>query len=114
MKQIKETINLKIKLKSFNSVPLDKTAFDIISRINSQYQNFEIIGPIAIPRRIDIFSAEKNISIVKKENGISFMGDRVRYDRFIYIKNINKDIVDDLQTFEMHQGVTIEIQIEIN
>lgn len=105
-------ISIKIKLRSYNSLSLDKTATNIVSKIKNEYEYKEIIGPIAIPRKMDFFSKDKDVNIQRTENQTQnnlVAGAKIKY-LLIFVKEVDKQIIEN--KLEIQPGVSIEINIE--
>lgn len=108
-----DKINIRIKLRSFDSTILDKFLKELVLKILEMDSSVEIIGPVAIPRKIENFSPQKPANLEKKDRNLSFIGNHSRHDRIIILCGAEKSMVEKLYNIDLPSSIGFEIQLEV-
>lgn len=107
-----DRIDLKLKLRSFNSSAIDMTITSILRSLLGF--NCKITGPIPLARGVGDFNPEKPLQFDKKVKHNHKLCKRARQDRLIIIQAAPRDIVEVLKQQVLRPGVGMEINISIN
>lgn len=97
---------IRIKLKSFDSRIIDKSAKQIIDSI--ERHGVKVIGPVPLPTQISKFTVNRSPFIDKNSREQFEM--RV-HKRLIDIPNPSQKIIDSLMNLTLPAGVDIEIKM---
>ncbi|MEO0202674.1 MAG: 30S ribosomal protein S10 [candidate division WOR-3 bacterium] len=98
---------IRIKLKSFDPVILDKSAKRIA--LTARATGAEVSGPIPLPTKTTLFSVIRSNHIDKRGQEQFFLK---RHARLIEIKNINSETIEKISRLELPAGVEVEIKVE--
>ena len=91
---------IRIKLKSFDHMLVDKSAVKIVGA--------KVVGPIPLPTNKKIFTVNRS-TFVNKKSREQFELDS--YVRLIDIDDSNAKTVDALMKLELPSGVEVEIKV---
>lgn len=108
-----DKIGMKIKLRSFDPSLLDKSVGILMNELKKQ--NTSIIGPIALPRRIEKFNANHSLKIEKKNQSdvVDPLYLKVKHDRLIIVFNVDGSFISELNKIELCSGVGMEVQVDV-
>ncbi|WGH27138.1 MAG: 30S ribosomal protein S10 [Candidatus Shikimatogenerans bostrichidophilus] len=98
--------NIKIKLKSYDYILLDKSIKKIIKSILST--GVIIKGPIPLPTKTKKFTVLKSPHVHKKSREQFELSSHIRY---LEILNANTFTINELMKLELASGVEVEIKI---
>ena len=96
---------IRIKLKSFDHMLVDKSASKIVETVKST--GARVIGPIPLPTNKKIFTVNRSTFVNKKARE-QFELDS--YRRLLDIEDSNAKTVDALMKLELPSGVDVEIK----
>ena len=97
---------IRIKLKSFDHMLVDKSAARIVDTVKST--GAKVNGPIPLPTNKNIFTINRS-TFVNKKSREQFELDS--YRRLLDIEDSNAKTVDALMKLELHSGVEVEIKV---
>ena len=97
---------IRIKLKSFDHMLVDKSATKIVETVKST--GAKVNGPIPLPTNKKIFTVNRSTFVNKKARE-QFELDS--YRRLLDIEESNAKTVDALMTLELPSGVEVEIKV---
>ncbi|MBQ9311144.1 MAG: 30S ribosomal protein S10 [Bacteroidales bacterium] len=97
---------IRIKLKSFDHMLVDKSASKIVETVKST--GARVIGPIPLPTNKKIFTVNRSTFVNKKARE-QFELDS--YRRLLDIEDSNGKTVDALMKLELPSGVEVEIKV---
>ena len=97
---------IRIKLKSFDHMLIDKSAKKIVETVSST--GARVNGPIPLPTNKKIFTVNRS-TFVNKKSREQFELDT--YCRLLDIENSNAKTVDALMRLELPAGVDVEIKV---
>lgn len=97
---------IRIKLKSFDHMLVDKSASKIVETVKSTGAN--VNGPIPLPTHKKIFTVNRS-TFVNKKSREQFELDS--YCRLLDIDDSNAKTVDSLMRLELPAGVDVEIKV---
>lgn len=97
---------IRIKLKSFDHMLVDKSAAKIVEKVKST--GAKVNGPIPLPTNKKIFTVNRSTFVNKKARE-QFELDS--YCRLIDIDESNVKTVDSLMKLELPSGVEVEIKV---
>ena len=97
---------IRIKLKSFDHMLVDKSAAKIVETVKST--NAKVNGPIPLPTNKKIFTVNRSTFVNKKARE-QFELDS--YRRLLDIEDSNAKTVDALMKLELPSGVEVEIKV---
>lgn len=97
---------IRIKLKSFDHMLVDKSAAKIVETVKST--GAKVNGPIPLPSRKKIFTVNRSTFVNKKARE-QFELDS--YCRLLDIEDSNAKTVDSLMKLELPSGVEVEIKV---
>ena len=97
---------IRIKLKSFDHMLVDKSATKIVETVKST--GAKVNGPIPLPTNKKIFTVNRS-TFVKKKAREQFELDS--YRRLLDIDESNAKTVDALMKLELPSGVEVEIKV---
>ena len=97
---------IRIKLKSFDHMLVDKSASKIVETVKST--GARVIGPIPLPTNKKIFTVNRS-TFVNKKSREQFELDS--YVRLLDIDDSNAKTVDALMKLELPSGVEVEIKV---
>ena len=97
---------IRIKLKSFDHMLLDKSAAKIVDTVKAT--GARVNGPIPLPANKKIFTVNRSTFVNKKARE-QFELDS--YCRLIDIDDSNARTVDSLMKLELPSGVDVEIKV---
>ena len=97
---------IRIKLKSFDHMLVDKSATKIVDTVKST--GAKVNGPIPLPTNKKIFTVNRSTFVNKKARE-QFELDS--YRRLIDIEDSNAKTVDALMKLELPSGVEVEIKV---
>ena len=97
---------IRIKLKSFDHMLVDKSAAKIVETVKST--GARVIGPIPLPPNKKIFTVNRS-TFVHKKSREQFELDS--YRRLLDIEDSNGKTVDALMKLELPSGVEVEIKV---
>ena len=97
---------IRIKLKSFDHMLVDKSAARIVDTVKST--GAKVNGPIPLPTNKKIFTINRSIFVNKKSRE-QFELDS--YRRLLDIEDSNAKTVDALMKLELPSGVEVEIKV---
>ena len=97
---------IRIKLKSFDHMLVDKSAAKIVDTVKATGAN--VVGPIPLPTNKKIFNVNRS-TFVNKKSREQFELDS--YVRLIDIDESNAKTVDALMKLELPSGVEVEIKV---
>ena len=97
---------IRIKLKSFDHMLVDKSATKIVETVKST--GAKVNGPIPLPTNKKIFTVNRSIFVNKKARE-QFELDS--YRRLLDIEDSNAKTVDALMKLELPSGVEVEIKV---
>ena len=97
---------IRIKLKSFDHMLVDKSAAKIVETVKSTGAN--VNGPIPLPTNKKIFTVNRSTFVNKKARE-QFELDS--YRRLLDIEDSNAKTVDALMKLELPSGVEVEIKV---
>ena len=97
---------IRIKLKSFDHMLIDKSAKKIVETVSST--GARVNGPIPLPTNKKIFTVNRS-TFVNKKSREQFELDS--YRRLLDIEDSNAKTVDALMKLELPSGVEVEIKI---
>jgi small subunit ribosomal protein S10 len=98
--------NIRIKLKSFDHMLVDKSAAKIVETVKGT--GAKVNGPIPLPTNKKIFTVNRS-TIVNKKAREQFELDS--YRRLLDIEDSNAKTVDALMKLELPSGVEVEIKV---
>ena len=97
---------IRIKLKSFDHMLVDKSAAKIVETVKST--GAKVNGPIPLPTNKKIFTVNRSTFVNKKARE-QFELDS--YRRLLDIEDSNAKTVDSLMKLELPSGVEVEIKV---
>ena len=97
---------IRIKLKSFDHMLVDKSAVKIVDTVKAT--GAMVVGPIPLPTNKKIFTVNRS-TFVNKKSREQFELDS--YVRLIDIDDSNAKTVDALMKLELPSGVEVEIKV---
>ncbi|MBR1522156.1 MAG: 30S ribosomal protein S10 [Bacteroidales bacterium] len=97
---------IRIKLKSFDHMLVDKSAVKIVDTVKAT--GAKVVGPIPLPTNKKIFTVNRS-TFVNKKSREQFELDS--YVRLIDIDESNAKTVDALMKLELPSGVEVEIKV---
>ena len=97
---------IRIKLKSFDHMLVDKSAARIVDTVKST--GAKVNGPIPLPTNKKIFTINRS-TFVNKKSREQFELDS--YRRLLDIEDSNAKTVDALMRLELPAGVDVEIKV---
>ena len=97
---------IRIKLKSFDHMLVDKSASKIVETVKST--GAKVNGPIPLPTNKKIFTVNRS-AFVNKKSREQFELDSCR--RLLDIEDSNAKTVDALMKLELPSGVEVEIKV---
>ena len=97
---------IRIKLKSFDHMLVDKSAAKIVETVKST--GAKVTGPIPLPTNKKIFTVNRSTFVNKKARE-QFELDS--YRRLLDIEESNAKTVDALMKLELPSGVEVEIKV---
>ena len=97
---------IRIKLKSFDHMLVDKSAAKIVDTVKST--GAKVNGPIPLPTNKTIFTVNRSTFVNKKARE-QFELDS--YRRLLDIEDSNAKTVDALMKLELPSGVEVEIKV---
>ena len=97
---------IRIKLKSFDHMLVDKSASKIVETVKST--GAKVNGPIPLPTNKKIFTVNRSTFVNKKARE-QFELDS--YRRLLDIEDSNGKTVDALMKLELPSGVEVEIKV---
>lgn len=97
---------IRIKLKSFDHMLVDKSAARIVDTVKST--GATVVGPIPLPTNKKIFTVNRSTFVNKKARE-QFELDA--YSRLLDIDDSNAKTVDALMKLELPSGVEVEIKV---
>lgn len=97
---------IRIKLKSFDHMLLDKSAKKIADTVSTT--GAKVYGPIPLPTSTKIFTVNRS-TFVNKKSREQFELDS--YVRLLDIDDSNAKTVDALMKLELPSGVEVEIKV---
>ena len=97
---------IRIKLKSFDHMLVDKAAAKIVDTVKAT--GAKVVGPIPLPTNKKIFTVNRS-TFVNKKSREQFELDS--YVRLIDIDDSNAKTVDALMKLELPSGVEVEIKV---
>ena len=97
---------IRIKLKSFDHMLVDKSAARIVDTVKST--GAKVNGPIPLPTNKKIFTINRS-TFVNKKSREQFELDS--YCRLLDIEDSNAKTVDALMRLELPAGVDVEIKV---
>jgi small subunit ribosomal protein S10 len=97
---------IRIKLKSFDHMLVDKSASKIVDTVKST--GAKVNGPIPLPTNKKIFTVNRSTFVNKKARE-QFELDS--YRRLLDIEDSNAKTVDALMKLELPSGVEVEIKV---
>ena len=97
---------IRIKLKSFDHMLVDKSAVKIVDTVKAT--GAKVVGPIPLPTNKKIFTVNRS-TFVNKKSREQFELDS--YVRLIDIDDSNAKTVDALMKLELPSGVELEIKV---
>ena len=97
---------IRIKLKSFDHMLIDKSAKKIVETVSST--GARVNGPIPLPTNKKIFTVNRSTFVNKKARE-QFELDS--YRRLLDIEESNAKTVDALMKLELPSGVEVEIKV---
>ena len=97
---------IRIKLKSFDHMLVDKSASKIVETVKTT--GATVNGPIPLPTNKKIFTVNRS-TIVNKKSREQFELDS--YCRLLDIEDSNAKTVDALMRLELPAGVDVEIKV---
>ena len=97
---------IRIKLKSFDHMLVDKSAAKIVEAVKST--SAKVNGPIPLPTNKKIFTVNRSTFVNKKARE-QFELDS--YRRLLDIEDSNAKTVDALMKLELPSGVEVEIKV---
>ena len=97
---------IRIKLKSFDHMLVDKSAAKIVDTVKST--GAKVVGPIPLPTHKKIFTVNRS-TFVNKKSREQFELDS--YCRLLDIDDSNAKTVDALMKLELPSGVEVEIKV---
>ena len=97
---------IRIKLKSFDHMLVDKSAAKIVDTVKAT--GAKVVGPIPLPTNKKIFTVNRS-TFVNKKSREQFELDS--YVRLIDIDESNAKNVDALMKLELPSGVEVEIKV---
>ena len=97
---------IRIKLKSFDHMLVDKSATKIVETVKST--GAKVKGPIPLPTNKKIFTVNRSTFVNKKARE-QFELDS--YRRLLDIEDSNAKTVDALMKLELPSGVEVEIKV---
>ncbi len=97
---------IRIKLKSFDHMLLDKSAKKIADTVSST--GAKVCGPIPLPTSTKIFTVNRSTFVNKKSREQFELNS---YCRLLDIDDSNAKTVDSLMKLELPSGVEVEIKV---
>ena len=97
---------IRIKLKSFDHMLVDKSAAKIVETVKAT--GAKVVGPIPLPTHKKIFTVNRS-TFVNKKSREQFELDS--YVRLLDIDDSNAKTVDALMKLELPSGVEVEIKV---
>ena len=106
IKKIDMSQKIRIKLKSFDHMLVDKSAAKIVDTVKAT--GAKVNGPIPLPSNKKIFTVNRSTFVNKKARE-QFELDS--YRRLLDIEESNAKTVDALMKLELPSGVEVEIKV---
>lgn len=97
---------IRIKLKSFDPVVLDRSAKRIA--LTAKSTGADVSGPIPLPTKTTLISVIRSNHIDKRGQEQFFLR---RHARLIEIRNINNETIEKISKLELPAGVEVEIKV---
>lgn len=97
---------IRIKLKSFDHMLVDKSAAKIVETVKAT--SAKVNGPIPLPTNKKIFTVNRSTFVNKKSREQFQLSD---YKRLIDIYSATSKTVDALMKLELPSGVEVEIKV---
>ena len=97
---------IRIKLKSYDHMLLDKSAEKIVKAVKAT--GAMVCGPIPLPTHKRIFTVNRSTFVNKKSREQFELSS---YKRLIGIYNDSKQSVDDLTKLEVSSGIEINVKL---
>ncbi len=96
---------IRIKLKAFDYVLLDKSAIDIVDRAKNT--GAKVSGPIPLPTKIQRFCVLRSPHVDKKSREHF----EIRtHKRLILITQYNDETIQELQKLDLPAGIEVEVK----
>jgi len=97
---------IRIKLKSFDPVILDRSARRIA--LTARTTGADVSGPIPLPTKTTLFSVIRSNHIDKRGQEQFFLK---RHARLIEIRNVTQETIDKISKLDLPAGVEVEIKV---
>ncbi len=97
---------IRIKLKSFDPVILDRSARRIA--LAARTTGADVSGPIPLPTKTTLFSVIRSNHIDKRGQEQFFLK---RHARLIEIRNVTQETIDKISKLDLPAGVEVEIKV---
>jgi len=97
---------IRIKLKSFDPVILDRSAKRIA--LAARTTGADVSGPIPLPTKTTLFSVIRSNHIDKRGQEQFFLK---RHARLIEIRNVTQETIDKISKLDLPAGVEVEIKV---
>jgi len=97
---------IRIKLKSFDPVILDRSARRIA--LTAKTTGADVSGPIPLPTKTTLFSVIRSNHIDKRGQEQFFLK---RHARLIEIRNVTQETIDKISKLDLPAGVEVEIKV---
>lgn len=97
---------IRIKLKSFDPVILDRSAKRIA--LTARTTGADVSGPIPLPTKTTLFSVIRSNHIDKRGQEQFFLE---RHARLIEIRNVTQETIDKISKLDLPAGVEVEIKV---
>ena len=97
---------IRIKLKSFDHMLVDKSAVKIVDTVKAT--GAKVVGPIPLPTNKKIFTVNRSTFVNKKSR------EQFELDSYVRLNDIddsNAKTVDALMKLELPSGVEVEIKV---
>ncbi len=96
---------IRIKLKAFDYILLDKSAIDIVDRAKNT--GAKVSGPIPLPTKIQRFCVLRSPHVDKKSREHF----EIRtHKRLILITQYNDETIQELQKLDLPAGIEVEVK----
>lgn len=97
---------IRIKLKSFDPVVLDRSAKRIA--LTAKTTGADVSGPIPLPTKTTLFSVIRSNHIDKRGQEQFFLK---RHARLIEIRNVTQETIEKISKLDLPAGVEVEIKV---
>lgn len=104
-----ERTNINVKLRSYNSVLLDKATALFIKSVENV--GGRVSGPIPFPKKTKVSTVVRSPHVDKKSMDRFILS---TYTRLVRIIDVNPKLIDELTKIEIQSGVGVEIYITNN